>query len=350
MKQLLNLLLLSFILLISITAKLMYLILIILILVILFRKKVIPYFSIISLIVIIIFFNSQETPINKEIQHESYIKEKTNSGYIVNDQDNNYFIMSEDNKHQVNDMIYYQCKYKRGEGSFLYYLKSKKTDSYCYAKNEILIKKGNNLSNKVYNFTNESNTKTSIFIKYLLFQEAEPKLNNMIITIGIYHLFVVSGFHISIFVSSLQSFTALVFKKKRFIYDLIPLLFVIPFMLVIGGKIPALRAYTYEWMIFINKWLLEDKNSRLTLISSQGIGFITFNPYLLFNISFILSFIISLFINLIKDKKSYKISFVAFVVSLPFVYSFQSKVNILTPLMTLTLTPFIIPGIWIKHS
>jgi len=345
-KALIQLLLISLSLYLIITKSVIYLIPLLIVTAVTIKERISIILPLVCISIFGVSHNLYKGNDNELYVHESRVIEKTTNGLWVKEKGDNYFLTGDNSLIERNDTITYKCYYNEAEGDFTYYLNSKFSSYSCWAKDINVSKEGNGLNNKVKQSIDDSDTLMADFLDILLFNEGNK---DPLVKIGIYHLFVVSGFHISIFISSINSFTKKVTKKNYILMELSAICFTIPLLMIIGPKLPALRALIYEILIFINKWFLDNKFNRKHIISYLGIGFITFNPYFLFNQSFLLSFLIVIFINMVSNnKKTLKIAFVAFAVSAPLISSFSASINLLTPLMTLILTPLIVPGLLIS--
>lgn len=157
--------------------------------------------------------------------------------------------------------------------------------------------------------------------------------------LGISHLFAISGMHVGMFI--------LVFKKLR-VKGFIIVLFLLLFLFVTGFPASFLRCLAFLSLRFINKKLNLGLSNIKILILCAGL-LILVNPYLIYNVGFLFSVIITFFIILIsptiKNKnnleRSFYISFVCFLSSIPILALYFHKINFLTPLFNLLFVPLV---------
>lgn len=173
-------------------------------------------------------------------------------------------------------------------------------------------------------------------------------VTNSFRTIGISHLFAISGTHVSIFVLILNNIL-----KKLKIYEekrcIIIILFLLFYMFLTSFPMSVLRSCIFTILLTINKkFYLFIKPQNLLYLTLAIILFI--NPLYIFNLGLQLSFSISLslilmgeYINSFKKNigKSFCISFISFVVSFPIVINNFYEVNFLSIFYNLFFVPFI---------
>ncbi len=119
--------------------------------------------------------------------------------------------------------------------------------------------------------------KSANFSTYQTFSEA-----------GLYHLLVISGFHIGLIMFLLFLPLKFFFRKK---YSLLISLFIITIYILFINLSPAtLRAYSMV-LLFTILFLMDRKISLSEIVSLSGIILLFFNPFYIFHVGFLLSFI-----------------------------------------------------------
>ena len=151
--------------------------------------------------------------------------------------------------------------------------------------------------------------------------------------LGISHLFAISGMHLGIIVGFVNLFiNKFLIGKKT--HGLIIGGFLVLYNIITGFTISIIRASLLSMTVFLGGRSLFSKTDYLSFIM---IGFILWNPYLLYNTGFILSFLISFSIILgqklwLNDKKGvvvFKIGILATTVSLPIVLSLNGSFGVM---------------------
>ncbi len=166
---------------------------------------------------------------------------------------------------------------------------------------------------------------------------------------GISHLFALSGLHLSFLIIFLEK---IFFKSKH--KQILIIIILTVYVVVTGFPVSLLRAYLMYLLLTIFK---EEKMTSLDALSLSFL-LMLINPYIRYNLGFVLSFLVSFFVIIIGDN-FFKISIVAFLVSLPFVINFNGGIlpfsllislfiaylfpYIFIPLMLVSLISFIAP-------
>jgi competence protein ComEC len=185
---------------------------------------------------------------------------------------------------------------------------------------------------------------TLIFMKALLLGDDsgfDDKFKEALIVNGTFHLFAISGSHISLFVILLSKLLGYFFKNEKII-EFILCLFLLIYMIITNFSPSIVRATLMYYLLIINKrWKL--RLSSMDIVSIVFLLLIIINPFYMYNMGFILSFLISFLIVLInpviKDKtiliQSLIISFLAQIISLPITININHEVNILSPIINI---------------
>ena len=172
-------------------------------------------------------------------------------------------------------------------------------------------------------------------------------INNIYQSIGISHLFAISGMHISILSGIILFILRRINMNKLFSY-LITILFLIFYLFLTGCSPSILRATILFILLSINKlFKLNIKTFNVFLLTISIIIFI--DPLIIFKVGFQFSTVISggliLFSPIISKKNNYlskllMTSFVSFLLGIPIcIYNFY-QLNILSPIYNLFFVPF----------
>lgn len=167
-------------------------------------------------------------------------------------------------------------------------------------------------------------------------------------SIGISHLFAISGTHISIFIFILEELLKKI-RVKEYKRAKIIILFLLFFMFLTNFSMSVCRCSLFTIFSIINdKYYFYIKPVNLLLLSLAIIIF--FNPFNLFDIGLLYSFFISLaliictnYINKSNNfiTKSLKVSLISFIVSFPITINSFYEVNFLSIIYNLFFVPFV---------
>ena len=179
----------------------------------------------------------------------------------------------------------------------------------------------------------------------------DPSLSQQIATIGVSHLFVISGLHVGLLVGALEKLLSLLRIKKNAIPFLsIPIL--LCYYVLSGFLVSVLRV--------VNGFILKTVNHRyqlkwraIDLISINAYGVLCFNPMYIFQYNFMLSYLIAIGIVLCASrvtngkgivntiKSNIIISCIATCITLPVVTIFSPDVSFLAILYNLIYIPVV---------
>lgn len=159
---------------------------------------------------------------------------------------------------------------------------------------------------------------------------------------GIWHLFAISGTHISLIILFLSK----TFQKLKF-KNIIIYTILIYFMFLTDFAASIMRATIFYFIIEILKFLnIKVSNSKILLITAFLV--IIFNPFAVYNVGFQYSFLISFTLIKLSNKitgnyfeKIFKISYISFLVSLPITINMNYEINLLSILLNIIYVPFI---------
>ena len=242
--------------------------------------------------------------------------------------------------------------------SYYDYLKSNKIIGKINITNYQIIQKKfhiNLLSYKINEyFNNNYSINTSIYLKALLIGDKtsmDSSIEDDINKIGISHLFVVSGLHVSIFVLIISSICK-VFKLKESITNKIIIIILFLYLLITNVLISVFRVFLAQIFKFLNK---DKQINTFNLFSINLIIAMILFPNIINSYSFILTYLISGMILLSKEILKNKskitqgllISIVSTLSTLPIIINISSQLNFLSIIYNLFYIPlmsyFILP-------
>lgn len=199
--------------------------------------------------------------------------------------------------------------------------------------------KSNQHQDHLYHYL-EKRIKTSSKVKSLLSlfilgtkDEQMKEYYQKLTQLSIVHLFALSGMHLTILQKWLMNFLKFFFSKKG--QKCISLILIGVYMFSIPYNISYLRAYLMLFLPMIfGKWL-----NQLDIFSFLTVGMLMYNPYLIYNLSFIFSYLIYFFILLLQNQKAGK--YYLFLGSIPIIISIQHILPVFSFLIGILLMPYI---------
>lgn len=312
-------LLLSIIILLLITYFKAYYLIILLIFILFIIYKINKKLLIINILIIIIvitnlliFSTVSKKRINKEINHLTILKitKKTDYYQLIVKDNNQLFI----NKYVLNlnteldlncgDELSIQGTIKEAssnhnEAGFNYqeYLKQQNIVGIVELSNNEVEVVNHHLSIHQIHYLltkyidNNYDKDVSFYLKALVIGEKDNtnSINDKIRNIGISHLFVVSGMHVSIIVSVL-SFLFKRLKIKKQISEIVGIIFVIVYLIINDFSISILRV---SLSLIYHKFLIKYFKDNLNIFTLNVITISLFNPRICYSYSFLLSYLIS---------------------------------------------------------
>ena len=154
--------------------------------------------------------------------------------------------------------------------------------------------------------------------------------------LGISHLFVISGLHMSIIILIIEKLLSL-FKIKKRIVDIIVVIIGFTFLIIANFMISLIRV-----LITLVLKLFLKRLKALDILTINSLIVLNINPFLIFNLSFILSYLAAFFMiiykPIIKTKKRflnylidlYLISLLVQLFLLPITISMNPEINLLS--------------------
>ncbi len=242
-----------------------------------------------------------------------------------------------------NNTIPYGFNYKK----YLYYKKIYYT---LNIENIKLINKKTNILYKLKNYLYKKiNNKNSYYYTFILGKNYKIKENVLesYRTNGISHLFALSGLHVSIFSMILLKILKKL-KTNELLTYIIIFIFLLIFSFITGFSPSILRASLLFFLLGINKvfyFYIKTENILYLVLIILTI----LNPFIIYDISFLLSFITTYFLVISSDlisSKNYiisllKVSIVAFLGSLILSLYYFNKINLISIFLNLIFVPLV---------
>ena len=219
---------------------------------------------------------------------------------------------------------------------------------------------------KIKTFLTKNNWKINQrWINFLLFQKTNSQLweaKNTMMQMGIIHLFVISGFHLTILVR----LWIWISKKTRnktikILLEILGLLFGVFLVYLTNWKFSASKAFLFLFWNWINKKRSVFHPEPKEQIAFLALLFLVFNPLLFYQIGFQLSCLVSWFVffnspnNNSSWKEKIKTNCLILIVVLPILINIQHQISVLVILYTIIyglitalFYPIFFVTIWLK--
>lgn len=233
------------------------------------------------------------------------------SGYVINC-NNKKILLKSKIVLNLDDLINVKStnleSLKEKKEQYDYYLKSLGIN-YISNKSDILkINKKTSIRSIITNYLLSG---PNFYVKYisLILMGKKNDLNKELYEkakyISILHLFVISGFHINLLMIILL-WIGKKLKIKSTYMSLVGFVIITLYLYLLGFPLSGLRAFIFLFLLFINKRFLNNKFSKINILSSIMLLMFIINPFIVFSLSFIFTFAITfaiLFVSNIRNKK-----------------------------------------------
>ncbi|MBN3535022.1 MAG0480 family ComEC-like protein [Mycoplasma procyoni] len=177
-----------------------------------------------------------------------------------------------------------------------------------YYASELKIQKTYHLDfsfkREVFNYFNDSPQNFKKIVSLLLVAQSQDSkdIQKILKDFSIYHLFVVSGFHMGIIKIFIYKLFFFIKRKEQLKFSFF-VIFSLSYLFILSFPISALRAFIFIIAIQLNKFVLKQRFSKLQILIFIALAFIIYNPFIIYSYSFILSFLITLNIILVLQLK-----------------------------------------------
>ena len=170
----------------------------------------------------------------------------------------------------------------------------------------------------------------------------DSNTSNAYKTNGIWHLFAISGMHISFIILVLDKILKNIKFKKTIISSIL-----FYFMFITSFAASVMRSVIFYFLKnILDYWDISLDNKRVLFLTAFIILLI--NPFMLYNTGFQYSFLITLSIMLMSNKitgsylkQIFKISLISFVVSMPITINMNYEINLLSIFLNVFYVPLI---------
>lgn len=233
--------------------------------------------------------------------------------------------------------------------SYKNYLLSKKiywifkADKLQYKKesNSVLY----NIKDSVYKYISKQST-ISYFYTFILGDTSylSPEIKQSYQEIGISHLMAISGMHISLVGIILGYIIRIKNKRLQLLFISLFLLF---YAFLVGFTPSVVRAcvmFIWSKLGRLFGWKMSSKKRYIILLYT----FLLYNPFFLYHTGFLFSFMVSFFLVCTSFRKykryitkTFMISWLAFLVSIPILSYYYFEVNLLSPILNVFFVPFV---------
>jgi len=249
-----------------------------------------------------------------EINGNYKIVQIISSGYVINEGHKKILLKSKLTLN-LDDLINVKSSnissIKNKKEKYYYYLKSLNIN---FISNNAKISKENNITSIRSKITNYLLKGPDFYVKFISLilmgkneivfkNDFNKELYEKAKYISILHLFVISGFHINLIMVILLWVT----KKIRIniIYaNIINLILIGMYLYFLNFPISSLRAYLFIFIHFINKVFLNNKFTKINILTFIMLLMFFFNPFVIFSLSFIFTFTITFSILFVIDIKN----------------------------------------------
>lgn len=281
---------------------------------------------------------------NEKYNHIATVEKVYSSSITVLEDGQKYYIMQVDSNLAKGDVVSYNTKYynELQKDDFYIFYKSTEAIGYGYGNNIEVISRKESLRGNIYYSLLNRDSKYSDFALLMLYgtsNERNSNLENNINKMGISHLFVVSGFHISLFYIGIEKIGKKFIKNKRML-SFASFSSVLFFLYLVYFPPTGIRALLTLLIIRTYRF------NKIDSLSIVGIIFYIFNPWIMLTSSMVLSFSITGMIyflnpNSFSFRDSVLLSILAFYLAIPTITTWDNNFNLLSPLLTIVMTPIV---------
>lgn len=292
----------------------------------------------------IILNYSNDFIINNNYYHTATVQNVFSSSMTVTENGQRYYIMNVNDYFIKGDTVTFSCiyKYEFNKSGFDMFYRSTKSIGYGYANELQLISRSDDIRSSLTNSLLENNgyySQLTLLFLYGIKGDSTKDLYEIISYLGMAHLFVVSGFHISMLFLFVNKFLYKSLKHKNIVI-IITIILIIISLYFIYFPLTGVRAL---FCIILAKIIKKDRIESLSIVA---LLFFIFNPWIMTTSSMILSFGITLSIYIYKPRfnsilDDICLSVMCFFIAMPTVDTWNNTFNILAPFLNIIMTPFV---------
>jgi len=294
---------------------------------------------------------------NERPIYEGIVIDSKENYFLLQSGFEKYYIYSKENTYEIGDIL--SISGNRETFNFANLESDFNFNEYLFNKGVYYSIDSINIEYKFYNpirikykrnsfLSNFSSSETKSLVGLILFSSGdESDIKNNAESLHLGRLFSASGLYFSFFILVLEYFLKKKFKDST--SSIISRCILIPYFIFVFPKITVIKIFLSLIVRVINKFLLKDKLSRLSLISLPSLIMLIFNIHLINDIGFILcTFIplLSYFINgsfrRIKGfKKKLLMMFLIYLFFIPFELKFYNELSLFSLPLQIILSPFL---------
>ncbi len=301
-----------------------------------------------AIVLLFSFMLNYEQKINLDDEwreHTAIVDNVYSSSITVIDEGERYYLYGDIEEGLVKgDKVSYTTKYYNDfdKGSFDIFYRSTKSIGAGKAYDFEVVEKNEDFRSNLHGELYNEDTFYSDITLLMLYGETKGhgvELDNKINKMGISHLFVVSGFHISLFFIMLET-VGKAFIKDRNLVLLISFCISTGFLYLIYFPPTGVRALLTTLIVRVGS------KDRIEALAGTGLLFYIWNPWIMLSSSMILSFSITLAIYIYRPKQAsvmdmITLSMFAFYISLPTISTWEEDHNLFAPLLSMVMTPIV---------
>lgn len=278
----------------------------------------------ILIIVFPIHFATQMHPITQYIKGNYKVIKNTSMGPIIKANHEYIFIKTKEN-FNIGDIIKVngQISQIKNNSDFdkVTYFKSLNVINQIEYPKVTIIEKTNDFRIDINNFILNSNGYYSKVTPLILLGKKNidsKEIYDIAIKMNIVHLFVISGFHISLFFMIINKLLK-IFKVKENISLWISIIPIIIYLFILNFPISATRAVLLVICLVVNKTLLKSKFSSLEGLSFVMALMFIIKPRSIYSLSFIFTFIAT-FVVIISNQIKFKNKTIKYILIIIFAF------------------------------
>ena len=256
-----------------------------------------------------------------EINGNYRVKNILSSGIVIEEKGTKILVSTKQD-FRFNDLVKIQGKVSKPKNfngfDFVSYLKTKNIENILSFPSIKLVGQSQDIRSLAREYLSSGPTDYKQIAPLILLGE-KTKLSkpfyDISIKLSIVHLFVISGFHISLFYLVITKILVFI-KINKFTSEIIALIFILIYLFLLNFPLSATRASLLTIFIFINKNYFKSKFNPLQILALVMAIFCIYNPWVIKSLSFIFTFIATgtiLFLNGFNIKNKWKKNLLIFI-------------------------------------